>query len=122
MLEVEQVEGFGDVGDEGLQNQVDVTGLGFGRKFNSGLENSIGLIDRGIGDEGVELDYEGLVSDIRVWRERISSLERDIESLWAKDELYWKQRSKMESMAAGDRNLRFFHMRASAKRKEKTSL
>ncbi|KAL5770238.1 hypothetical protein ACOSP7_014392 [Xanthoceras sorbifolium] len=80
MLEVEQVEGFGDVGDEGQQNQVDVTGLGFGRKFNSGLENSIGLIDRGIGDKGVELDYEGLVSGegIGSWLRNLLEVRMDL--------------------------------------------
>ncbi|KAH7573217.1 hypothetical protein JRO89_XS03G0092700 [Xanthoceras sorbifolium] len=48
----------------------------------------------------------------------IRSLERDLESLWANDELYWKQMSTMEWLAAGDRNLRFFHMFASTRKKK----
>ncbi|KAL5789894.1 hypothetical protein ACOSQ2_004782 [Xanthoceras sorbifolium] len=48
----------------------------------------------------------------------IKSRERELESLLSKEELYWKQRSRVDWLLAGDKNSKFFHRRASARKKK----
>ncbi|KAL5794824.1 hypothetical protein ACOSP7_003418 [Xanthoceras sorbifolium] len=48
----------------------------------------------------------------------IRSMERELESLLSKEELYWKQRSRVDWLLAGDKNSKFFHRRASARKKK----
>ncbi|KAL5786962.1 hypothetical protein ACOSP7_003911 [Xanthoceras sorbifolium] len=48
----------------------------------------------------------------------IKSRERDLENLLSKEELYWKQRSKVDWLLAGDKNSKFFHRRATARKKK----
>ncbi|KAL5836959.1 hypothetical protein ACOSQ3_014128 [Xanthoceras sorbifolium] len=50
--------------------------------------------------------------------EDIKSRERELESLLSKEELYWKQRSMVDWLLAGDKNSKFFHRRASARKKK----
>ncbi|KAL5569408.1 hypothetical protein UlMin_025983 [Ulmus minor] len=46
----------------------------------------------------------------------IEKLESELEGLLCQDEIYWKQRSRMEWMAHGDRNSRVFHLKASERK------
>ncbi|KAL5789913.1 hypothetical protein ACOSQ2_004801 [Xanthoceras sorbifolium] len=48
----------------------------------------------------------------------IKSRERELESLLSKEELYWKQRSRVDWLLAGDKNSKFFHRRATARKKK----
>ncbi|KAL5802880.1 hypothetical protein ACOSQ4_031185 [Xanthoceras sorbifolium] len=48
----------------------------------------------------------------------IRSMERELESLLSKEELYWKQRSRVDWLLAGDKNSKFFHRRATARKKK----
>ncbi|KAL5783968.1 hypothetical protein ACOSQ2_006360 [Xanthoceras sorbifolium] len=48
----------------------------------------------------------------------IKSRERELESLISKEELYWKQRSRVDWLLAGDNNSKFFHRRATARKKK----
>ncbi|XP_073051733.1 uncharacterized protein [Primulina eburnea] len=47
---------------------------------------------------------------------RLLELERDIEKLATKEELYWKQQSRVNWLANGDRNSKYFHACASLRR------
>lgn len=47
---------------------------------------------------------------------KIKELEHDIELLATKEELYWRQRSRISWLKDGDRNSRFFHVSASKRR------
>ncbi|KAL5804943.1 hypothetical protein ACOSQ3_031743 [Xanthoceras sorbifolium] len=48
----------------------------------------------------------------------IKCRERELESLLSKEELYWKQRSRVDWLLAGDKNSKFFHRRATARKKK----
>ncbi|KAL9679970.1 hypothetical protein QQ045_017841 [Rhodiola kirilowii] len=57
-------------------------------------------------DESVIKDEENLVSQLDEWKLR--------------EEIFWKQRSRVEWMAEGDMNTKFFHAKASHRRKINT--
>ncbi|KAL5557113.1 hypothetical protein UlMin_039349 [Ulmus minor] len=48
----------------------------------------------------------------------ISNMEKQLEELHARDEIYWKQRSRMEWLAHGDRNSKKFHLKASERKRK----
>ncbi|KAK3217957.1 hypothetical protein Dsin_011927 [Dipteronia sinensis] len=48
----------------------------------------------------------------------IKSLKKRVEDLLERDEIYWKQRSMADWLSAGDRNSKFFHARASARKRK----
>ena len=64
------------------------------------------------------------------WQERIALqggcatrllvLEKEIKSLLDKEECMWRQRSKTVYMKEGDRNTRFFHCRATMRKRKNT--
>ncbi|KAK3221508.1 hypothetical protein Dsin_008533 [Dipteronia sinensis] len=45
----------------------------------------------------------------------IKILEKEVETFLERDEMYWKQRSRADWLAAEDRNTSFFHTRAKAR-------
>lgn len=51
------------------------------------------------------------------WREEMMKAERDLEKLLEEDEIYWKQRAREDWLHWGDRNTKWFHLRASQRRK-----
>ncbi|KAL5537584.1 hypothetical protein UlMin_044676 [Ulmus minor] len=48
----------------------------------------------------------------------ISDMEKRLEELHARDEIYWKQRSRMEWLAHGDRNSKKIHLKASERKRK----
>lgn len=50
------------------------------------------------------------------YAKQIKKLQLDIENLYTKEELYWKQRSMVNLLAYGDRNSKYIHARASIRR------
>ncbi|KAK3228941.1 hypothetical protein Dsin_000822 [Dipteronia sinensis] len=68
------------------------------------ISREIELLYRRCGDKGV--------------MQMIKSLEKGVEGFLEKDEIYWKQRSRADWLSAGDRNSKFFHNRASARKRK----
>ncbi|TXG57560.1 hypothetical protein EZV62_015389 [Acer yangbiense] len=66
-------------------------------------------------DLRIKLDW--CASRLSGWS-RTRVLEREVEELLEYDEIYWKQRSRAEWLGAGDHNSKFFHMKASARKKK----
>ncbi|KAL5832096.1 hypothetical protein ACOSQ4_017450 [Xanthoceras sorbifolium] len=50
--------------------------------------------------------------------EKIKVLEKELSSLLAKEELYWQQRARTDWMISGDKNTKFFHARATARKRK----
>ena len=64
----------------------------------------------------VQLDEDGRFG------EEIKQVRKDINDLIDSEELYWCQRSKAHWLKEGDRNTKYFHARASERRKQNTIL
>ena len=49
---------------------------------------------------------------------KIKEVERQIQNMLADDETYWKQRSRADWLKGGDKNMKFFHHKASSRKKK----
>ncbi|KAK2660062.1 hypothetical protein Ddye_006595 [Dipteronia dyeriana] len=48
----------------------------------------------------------------------IKSLEAEVEGLLEFEKIYWKQRSRVNLLEAGDRNTKYFHSRATTRKRK----
>ncbi|KAL5804637.1 hypothetical protein ACOSQ3_031437 [Xanthoceras sorbifolium] len=71
---------------------------------------------RGINTKRLELaSLSRSVSPVS-WRD-IRLVEKELDDLLLQDEIYWRQRSRVSWLKFGDKNSKFFHAKASARRK-----
>ncbi|KAK4847492.1 hypothetical protein QYF36_002477 [Acer negundo] len=78
------------------------------------ISNQITVNNREIEHLYKSCEQAGVMSAIKL-------LENSVEGLLGCEEIFWKQRSRAKWLNAGDRNTKFFHVRASA-RKNKNSI
>ncbi|KAK3193017.1 hypothetical protein Dsin_024327 [Dipteronia sinensis] len=65
-------------------------------------------------------DLEALIVKARengIYQE-IGRVEGELDNLLSNDEIYWRQRSRSDWLAAGDKNSRYFHRKASARKRK----
>ena len=62
-----------------------------------------------------ELACMGDSADSQMW-ERGRKVERELDELLKCEEIFWKKRSKVSWLKDGDRNTKYFHVKASSRR------
>ncbi|KAK3204777.1 hypothetical protein Dsin_018823 [Dipteronia sinensis] len=90
---------------------------GCARKLEAWSKDKFGSLGKLITSKRAEL--ESLVSRAREAgvSKDITRVESELDNLLSKEEIYWKQRSRADWLATGDRNSRYFHRKASVRKK-----
>ncbi|TXG61366.1 hypothetical protein EZV62_012729 [Acer yangbiense] len=94
-------------------NQCATSLVGWSRDRFKNLSNQIEVKNREIECLYKNSEKDGVMTVIR-------ELEKSVEELLDSEEIFWKQRSRVEWLEAGDRNSKFLHARATARKKKNT--
>lgn len=87
------------------------------RQLGSWNRNTFGIVRKEIKSLKLELERLRSIPDRTAPTHVELKINEKLVELYHREELMWRQRARLEWLSAGDRNTRFFHLRASQRRK-----